>query len=299
MISGFDFSDYETMHLDALQAQTLSRNIYFAYLRAGHGLADDTAYRTVRADCERVAVLNGAYLFVMPNQSIDEQVTHFKNMVNPIAAGNLPPCLDFEWTKRTDPHTGQVLVPEYWRDVPAADRIPLIKDIVQKAELALRTTPAVYTHSGFWDEYIIQPNQGVDVSFLARHPLWLVDVHGDAAIPPPWTKANFVQTAISEDAPPGSAWYDTLDQDLFNGSLSELLDQIYPGFTLSMSANPPVSAIVRDCQTALTRLHIDIGGVVDGKFGVNTKRGVQQFQTGHGLNPTGQLDVTTMKRLLP
>ena len=65
-----------------------------------------------------------------------------------------------------------------------------------------------------------------------------------------------------------------------------------------MSANPPVSAIVRDCQTALTQLHIDIG-VVDGKFGTNTKTGVQQFQTGHGLNPTGQLDVATMKRLLP
>ena len=75
MISGFDFSAYDAMHLDALQAQTLSRNIYFAYLRAGHGLEDDATYSTVRADCDQVvAILNGAYLFVMPNQSIDDQV---------------------------------------------------------------------------------------------------------------------------------------------------------------------------------------------------------------------------------
>ena len=123
-----------------------------------------------------------------------------------------------------DPHTGQVIVPEYWGRRSRSRSYSADKGHCPTEKVALGTVPAVYTHPLFWHDYIIQPNPGTDVSFLARHPLWLVDVHGGAAIPPPWTKANFVQTALGEQAPPGSAWYDTLDQDRFNGSLSELLD---------------------------------------------------------------------------
>src|SRR5436190_14012666 len=99
MISGFDFSSYDTMDLGKLQAQTLARNVYFAYLRAGHGLADDGSFTSVRTDCDRVAILNGAYLFAMPNEDIDQQITHFKNQVVAVRPGKLPPCIDFEWTK--------------------------------------------------------------------------------------------------------------------------------------------------------------------------------------------------------
>ena len=64
--------------------------------------------------------------------------------------------------------------------------------------------PAVYTNTNFWHDYIIQPNPGVDVSVFARYPLWLVDLQGNAVIPTPWTKANFVQNHFGENAPPGS-----------------------------------------------------------------------------------------------
>jgi len=298
MISGFDFSSYDTMNLPELQAQTLPRNIYFAYLRAAHGLAIDATYGSVRAQCDDVAVLNGAYLFVMPNEDIDDQVAKFKNQVNSVLSGNLPPCLDFEWTLLTDKKTGKVIVPEYWDPIRPADRLSLIKSILQKAESALRTVPAVYTNTNFWGPYITDPNPGVDISFLARYPLWLVDLKGNAAIPKPWSKANFVQNHFGENAPPGSPWYDTIDQDVFNGGLKDLLALAYPGFTLSMSANPSISAIVRDCQVALNALNINVG-TADGQFGARTKSGVQQFQTGHALNPTGQLDVPTINKLLP
>jgi GH25 family lysozyme M1 (1,4-beta-N-acetylmuramidase) len=239
MISGFDFSAYDTMDLNELQAQTLARNIYFGYLRAGHGLAGDGTYVNVRADCDRVAVLNGAFHFVMPNDDIDQQVTLFKNQVNNVLPGNLPPCLDFEWTLKTDKQ-GNILVPEYWDPIKPADRIALMKNILQKAEDALGTVPAVYTHPTFWRDYVIEPNPGVDVGFFARYPLWLVDLHGGAAIPQPWTKASFVQISFGENAPPGSPWYDTVDQDIFNGRLGELLALTYPGFTLSMGATAPI-----------------------------------------------------------
>ena len=296
MIAGFDFSSYDTMNLGELQAETLTRNVYFAYLRAGHGLADDASYPTVRADCDGVAILNGAYLFVMPNEDVDQQVIHFKNQVNNVLPGNLPPCLDFEWTKKTA--NGVVTVPEYWDGVNAADRIPLVRNILEKAENALGTIPAVYTNTNFWHDYIIQPNPGVDVSVFARYPLWLVDLQGNAVIPTPWTKANFVQNHFGENAPPGSPWYDKIDQDFFNGSLTELLALTYPGFALSMSASPPISAIVRDCQVALNALNINVG-TADGRFGARTKSGVQQFQTNQALSPTGQLDIPTLKKLFP
>jgi hypothetical protein len=191
-----------------------------------------------------------------------------------------------------------VTVPEYWDQVKPGDRIPLIKNFMQKAESALNVIPAFYTHPGFWQEYITQPNPGVDLSFLARYPLWLVDVAGGAAIPPPWTKADFIQNHVGESAPPGSPWYETLDQDFLNGSVNDLLALTYPGFTLSMSANPPVSTIVRDCQIALNALNINVGAA-DGRFGAKTNAGLQQFQTSHALNATGKIDIPTLKKLLP
>jgi GH25 family lysozyme M1 (1,4-beta-N-acetylmuramidase) len=297
MISGFDFSSYDTMDSAGLQAQTLTRDIYFAYLRASHGLSDDGSYLDARRDCDRVAVLNGAYHFVMPNEDIGQQVTHFKNQVSDVLAGNLPPCLDFEWTLKKDKN-GNIIVPEYWDPIKPADRIKLMKSILQKAESALGTVPAIYTHPLFWRDYVIAPNPGADVGFFARYPLWLVDLHGTAAIPQPWTKASFVQNSFGENAPPGSPWYDTMDHDFFNGRLIELLALTYPGLALSMSASPPVSAIVRDCQAALNALHINVG-TADGRFGAKTKTGVQQFQTSQGLNPTGQLDIPTLRKLLP
>jgi hypothetical protein len=201
VIAGFDFSSYDAMNLSELQAQTLPRNIYFAYLRAAHGLLeDDGSFGDVRADCDRVSIVNGTYFFVMPNQDVDKQIALFKKKVQNVLPGNLPPCLDFEWTKRTDKQ-GHVLVPEYWDPINAPDRVPLIKSFMQKAESALNVIPAFYTHPLFWHDYITQPNPGVDLSFLARYPLWLVDVAGGAAIPQPWTKADFIQNHIGEGAP--------------------------------------------------------------------------------------------------
>jgi hypothetical protein len=298
VIAGFDFSSYDAMNLSELQAQTLPRNIYFAYLRAAHGLLeDDESFGGIRADCDSVSIVNGAYFFVMPNQDVDKQIALFKTKVQNVLPGNLPPCLDFEWTKRTDKQ-GHVLVPEYWDQINAADRVPLIKSFMQKAESALKVIPAFDTHPLFWHDYITQPNPGVDLSFLARYPLWLVDVAGSAAIPRPWTKADIIQNHIGEDAPPGSPWYETLDQDFCNGTVNDLLALTYPGFTLSMSPNPPISAIVRDCQVKLNELNINVG-TADGRFGAKTKAGLQQFQTSQALNATGQIDIPTLKKLLP
>lgn len=296
MISGFDFSSWDTMDLHKLQAETLARNVYFAYLRAGHGLDDDGSFTGVRADCDRVGILNGGYLFAMPNEDVDQQIEHFKNQIVAVRPGNLPPCLDFEWTKKVK--NGVVTVPEYWDPIKPADRVPLIKSFMQKAEAALGTVPALYTHPGWWKEYITARNPGIDLSAFKRYPLWVVDLHNTGTIPPPWTKANFVQTSFGENAPHGAPWYDTLDHDRFDGKLVDLIALAYPGFALAASSHPPISAIVRDCQAALNALHINVGPA-DGKFGLNTKNGIQQFQTGHGLDPSGQLDVPTLKKLLP
>jgi hypothetical protein len=294
MIGGFDLSSYNEWHFDWLQSLTLSRNVYFAYLRACHGLEADNTYGVVRPDCDKAYVLNGGYLFAMPNQAVDDQITLLKNQIGAVTPGNLPPCIDLEWTKRTD-DDGNVLVPEYWDDVKPADRIPLMKQFLDKAEAALGVVPAVYTNTNFWSEYVLDPNHGANVAFFARHPLWLVDLHDNAVIPRPWTKANFIQNHFGEKAPPGSIWYDKLDQDFFNGKLLELLALTYPGLTISVSGK--VSAIVRDCQAALNARNINVGNA-DGLFGANTKLGVQKFQTAQGINVTGQLDWPTMKRLL-
>jgi hypothetical protein len=297
MISGFDFSSWDTLKIRELQTEILNGNIYFAYLRASHGVTADQSFGNTRASCDNILLLNGAFHFVMPNLDIDQQVALLKSKVTRLFAGNLPPCLDFEWTLKKD-RDGNVTVPEYWNEVQPADRIALIRNILQKAEHALGMVPAVYTHPVFWNDYIVHPNPGADLGWLAHYPLWLVDLHGGAVIPPPWTKANFVQNSFGENAPAGSPWYATLDHDFFNGGLNQLMALTYPGFKLSMSASPPVSAIVRDCQVALNALNIDVGAP-DGRFGSVTKTGLQKFQNNHALADTGEIDMRTLAKLLP
>ena len=47
-----------------------------------------------------LVVLNGAYHFVMPNEDLDQQTAVFAGQVGVVRPGNLPPCLDFEWTRK-------------------------------------------------------------------------------------------------------------------------------------------------------------------------------------------------------
>ena len=156
-------------------------------------------------------------------------------------------------------------------------------------ETALRVVPAVYTNTNFWHDYIVQPNPNADLSGFARYSLWLVDLAGDAKLPKPWAKAHFVQNHFGENAAPGAPWFETLDQDFFNGSAAELFALIRPGFVLSASSNPPCSAIVCDCQAALNAQGINVG-TADGLFGATTKAGVQQYQKTKGLSQTGNLE---------
>lgn len=192
MLSGFDFSSYDTLDAATLQAQALTSGIYFAYLRASHGLTQDASFASARSDCDSSVVLNGAYHFVMPNEDLDQQTAVFAGQVGVVRPGNLPPCLDFEWTEKKD-GAGNITIPEYWQPIAPADRITLILNILRKVETALRVVPAVYTNTNFWHDYIVQPNPNADLSGFARYPLWLVDLAGDAKLPKPWAKAHFVQ----------------------------------------------------------------------------------------------------------
>lgn len=296
MIGGFDFWEGDAMDWSELQTQTLPRNIYFAYIRASHGLHPDGQYAAVRSGCDKVALLNAPYHFVMPNLDVDAQVALLVQQVTKLSPGSLPPSIDLEWTLKKD-KKGNVTRPEYWKPIKPLDRIGLIKTFLEKVEKALGTTPAVYTATSFWNEFIVDVNNHADYDFIERYPLWLVDLKGTAKIPKPWKKAAFIQNHFGEHAPQGAPWYDHLDHDFFNGSVRELLDSTRAGFELSASASPPVSAVTRDAQAAL-KAHGQDPGPSDGRFGQNTAQALQAFQTKQGLNPTGKLDKATWQALL-
>jgi hypothetical protein len=156
--------------------------------------------------------------------------------------------------------------------------------------------PAVYTATSFWNEFIVDVNQHTDYDFLASYPLWLVDLHGTAQIPKPWQKAAFIQNHFGENAADNAPWYKHLDHNFYTGSVSELLDTVYPGFEFSASSNPTVSALVRDAQKILKSQNYDVGPI-DGRFGAKTALALQGFQSKQGLNVNGRLDTQTAKAL--
>jgi len=58
------------------------------------------------------------------------------------------------------------------------------------------------------------------------------------------------------------------------------------------------SNAVREVQNALQRLEFDIGGAPDGRFGVGTRKAVQDFQRAHGLDVDGVVGQQTVDAIL-
>ena len=299
MITGFDIyhGDSDIVDWRTMSGLILSKNIYFAFIKASEGTHPDAKFNEFRRACDAGWIMTGPYHFFLPTVDIDRQIGVLASQAGTLRAGDLPPSIDVEWTLIKD-QNGQIKRPELWDQVTPRDRIAVLKKMLQGTERKFSITPIVYTAASFWKEYIVQPNKDADLSFFSRYPLWLVDLSGSTAVPKPWTQASVIQNHFGESAPAHAPMYDKLDHDAFKGTALELLSMCMPGKTFAASPDGPFVSLVRDVQ-AILKSKGYYAGVPTGRFDDATALALRSFQSAAGLQATGVLDEMTWKKLLP
>jgi GH25 family lysozyme M1 (1,4-beta-N-acetylmuramidase) len=299
MITGFDIyhGDSDVVDWRTLSDLILTKDIYFAFLKASEGTRADTKFHEFRQECDKLWLISGPYHFFLPTVDIGRQISVLTSQVGELRAGDLPPSVDVEWTLIKD-KMGEIKRPELWDQVAPRERIAVLKNMLEGTERAFAITPIVYTAAGFWKEYIVQPNKGEDLSFFSRYPLWLVDLKGNADIPNPWTGASLIQNHFGELAAANAPMYDKLDHDAFKGTVLQLLSMVAPGKTFASTPDAPCVSLVRDVQSILQLKGYYVGAST-GSFDDATALALGSFQSASGLQPSGVLDEKTWKKLLP
>ena len=201
MIYGIDVSHWQGT-IDWQKVATTG--VKFAFIKATEGSKyHDVKYIANFEGARSAGILTGAYHFLSHNVNAAEQALYFLQVVRQAQeiAGckhPLPLVLDCE-----EPGRSSVLR-------------PLILDFLAVIEKAGFITPIIYTSPGYWRGYI-----GRHDEFL-RYPLWVANYR--APYPQqfyPWLKWSFWQYS-EKGAIPGIAG-SSVDLDLFNGSLTDLL----------------------------------------------------------------------------
>jgi lysozyme len=158
-----------------------------------------------------VGIFRGAYHFFWPLTPWQDQAENFIKTVGALNPGDLPPVLDLE---EAIPKSDS-LKRDAWNDVPADQRLSIIRNWLDTVEQALSMRPMIYTRQNF-----IEPLLGDEVKTLSTSGLWIA--HYKVAQPatpsswPAWTFWQYSETG-SVDGVHGN-----VDCDRFGGSRVEL-----------------------------------------------------------------------------
>jgi lysozyme len=195
MIKGIDISSWQGgVNFDIAK----KNGIHFVFLRALFGKIKDSHFLSNLTKAQSCDILCGAYFFPIKQLDISEQIKDFIDLVSCLKL-DLPPAIDVE---------------EY------LDKSLLIGDvelIIKNIEDSLGITPIIYTSYNMWNK-----TKGESSSLVSRCPLWLASWNTDETrlvIPSPWNSFAFWQSdVISNGSYYGTAPYNTLDIDYFNGN---------------------------------------------------------------------------------
>ena len=270
-----------------------SNELYFVFIKAttgGHG--KDSKFEEYWKMARNAGLLCGAYHFFWPSTDAGIQVNNFITQYKLVSrAGVLPSVVDIEWTK-TNPQQSEI-----WNQVQSNQRILIIKDYLQKIELSINTKPIIYTANSFWKEFITPFSSADDNEFFSQYKLWIADPNGNGKKPEPWknTPTLFTQTHFGDNIPATAPLFQRLDNNIFNGTLKDFLNNTLPGFTLMKGF--PFSMIVKEIQQKLFDLQI-LKDNPDGFFGTKTEDAVKAFQTINGMFANGIVDAQVWNKLL-
>lgn len=290
MLKGIDTSHHTSTDLARLSSVVKNNKLYFNFIKASEGVTiQDTAFVTLWGMSRTAGVVCSAYHFFRPLSDAAGQANNFISQYKKVnGTGALPPVVDIEWAT-----AGQV---EQWSQLSPAQRVPKLRMYLSAIEDGLGVKPIIYTAPSFWKEFIDPQSSPADDQYFASYRLWVVDLNRTGQVPRPWTgtTAPFVQVHFGERATTNED-YDKMDQNIFNGSVKDLLNELVPGFALAKGL--PFSNITADIQTALIAKG-NLQDAADGLFGSKTEQGVKDFQLANGLFANGIVDAQTWNKLL-
>ena len=186
--------------------QVAASGVTFAFIKASQRDFSDFQFSFNWPRARTNHIVRGAYHFFDPGVSAQTQINIFLNTLGTLQADDLPAVLDLEVAPTA----------------PVADTFQKILQWLQAVEASTHKTPIVYTFFSYLDSF---RNANVDVSALARYPLWIAcptDVPspcGSAPIPAPWSNMKVWQNKWHSTVP--GIHYE-VDGDLFNGTLADL-----------------------------------------------------------------------------
>ena len=145
-IKGLDVSRYQgVVDWDRVATQ----DQHFAFIKASEGREHrDVAFLANWTGARRAGLRRGAYHYLLPHASVEEQLSNYIDLVK-LEPGDLPPVLDVE-------DIGRLSGPQLVRHV---------RDWLQLAEAHYGVKPIVYTGLNFYNRYL--------AGQFDEYPLWL------------------------------------------------------------------------------------------------------------------------------
>ncbi|HEY0058657.1 MAG TPA: GH25 family lysozyme [Flavisolibacter sp.] len=290
MLKGIDTSHYTSINLARLSSVVKNNKLYFNFIKATEGTTiKDAKFVDLWEMSRKAGLVCGAYHFFRPLSDVAAQADNFISQYKKVTGtGVLPPVIDIEWAT--------VNRVEQWSQLNPAQRVPKIKMYLSAIEDGLQVKPIIYTAPSFWKEFIEPQSTPADDQYFASYLLWVVDLKSTGNVPRPWTgsTAPFVQIHFGENATTNDD-FDKTDQNVFTGSVKDLLNKLVPG--LALAKGFPFSNITVDVQNALIQKG-HLKDAADGLFGNKTEQAVKDFQSANGLFANGIVDAQTWNKLL-
>ncbi len=199
-VYGIDISSYQGDEIDFLNSKqdTLS----FVICRATLGITvTDTDFKNNWSLIPQKGFIRGAYHFYECNDDPTEQAQHYLDIVGTLAAGDLPPILDFEQAGLADIIDKQKI---------QSDLLTFLSTV----ESATGRTPLIYVSPDFANVYLTDPA-------FAKYPLYVADYNGQQkpSVPTVWKSEQWTLWQKTDTVHVNG---NQNDYDMFNGSAEAL-----------------------------------------------------------------------------
>jgi lysozyme len=164
-----------------------NQKVTFAYLKATQGATGrDARFADNWNELEKTRILRGAYHFLSPFSSPEDQVQNFLKTMGPLRPHDLPPVMDIEWTDGANPEN------DGWKNKSSDEIVEIALKWLTAVEAATGRTPVIYTSRVWWRDRITDAKLGQ----FERYPIWLAQYVPESAkgqeapknLPQQWTK---------------------------------------------------------------------------------------------------------------
>jgi len=208
-----------------------AQRVSFAYLKATQGsTGQDARFGANWSALEGTSIRRGAYHFLSPFSTVDDQVKNFLKTMGALRPMDLPPVMDIEWTDAADPDN------DGWAAKSSDDVAAFALQWLQAIETATGRTPVIYTSRAWWKDRI-----GDDkLAKFSRYAIWIAQYVPDSKgqilpknLPAQWTWKIW---QFTESGGITGALNTSVDVSVFKGTL----DQFHQAMGISLPVSTPM-----------------------------------------------------------